>query len=227
MKQKGKLIVIDGTDGSGKATQTDMLIRRMKAMSMPVETVSFPRYDETSSILVRKYLAGEFGAAGDVGPKIASTFFAVDRWKAADDIRDWLEDGAHVVLDRYVAANMGHQGGKIDDREERLAYFRWLFDLEHGEFGIPKPDLNIILHVPAARSDGLMDDRGRTRDIHENDPEHLRAAERVYLEIADIFPDEFMLIECMKGGKLMSRSEIHGLVWSAVMRALDPLHQSA
>ncbi|MEA3249315.1 MAG: thymidylate kinase [Patescibacteria group bacterium] len=226
-RQKGKLIVIDGTDGSGKATQTDMLIKRMRAAHLTVETVSFPRYDEPSSTLVRKYLAGEFGTASEVDPKIASTFYAVDRWAASEQIRGWLNDGANVVMDRFVASNMGHQGGKFPNQGERLAFFRWLFDLEHGEFGIPKPDLNVILHVPTERSDRLMDDRGRDRDIHESDPEHLRAAEQVYLEIAELFPDDFTLIECMRDGKLMSRGDIHSLVWVAASHLLLPERQPA
>lgn len=222
MTNKGKLIVIDGGDGTGKATQTDLLIRRMRTLGVPVETMSFPRYKEPGSILVRKYLAGEFGTAKEVGSRVASAFFAVDRWAASAQLREWLEDGTHVVLDRYVAANMGHQGGKIDDPEERAALFRWLHDLEHVQFGIPEPDLNVIMHVTAERTAGLIDGRGAAKDIHEQDPEHLAAAERVYLEIARLFPEKFRLIECMKDGRLMSKGDIHELVWAIVSPLLIP-----
>lgn len=227
MRHKGRLIVIDGTDGSGKATQTDLLIRRIRAAHISVETMSFPRYEEPGSILVRKYLAGEFGLVNDVGPKLASSFYAVDRWAASAQLREWLNDGTTVVLDRFVASNMGHQGAKIEDAEQRAELYRWLHRLEHVEFGIPEPDLNVILHVPAEYTIRLIDERGNAKDIHERDPEYLARAEKVYLELALLFPERFRLIECMKDGALMSRGDIHSLVWQAVSPLLLPNCQPA
>jgi len=227
MRNKGKLIVIDGGDGTGKATQTELLIKRLQIMGMQVETMSFPRYEEPGSLLVRRYLAGEFGTAKEVGPKVASAFFAVDRWAASGQLRAWLDAGIHVVLNRYVAANMGHQGGKIDDPEKRAELFRWLHDLEHVQFGIPEPDLNIILHVDMERTLGLIDGRGAAKDIHEQDPDHLAAAERVYLEIAGLFPDKFRLVECMRDGELLSRADIHDLIWQIAYPVLTTHLQPA
>ena len=213
--RKGKFFVIDGTDGSGKKTQTDLLVSRLRDEGHKVETLHFPQYGKKSAGPVEAYLAGEYGSADKVGPKQGSILYAVDRYAASFRIRELLDAGVHVIADRYVASNMGHQGGKIEDPEERLAFFRWNDDLEYGTFNIPRPDLNIILHVPASYTIGLMTKRGEELDIHEKDIGHLQAAERTYLQIADTLPG-FKLIECMEDGKIMPIDTIHEMVWSSV-----------
>lgn len=218
-KPKGKFIVIDGTDGSGKATQTKMLVKRLKKTGYPVKVADFPQYGKKSSGLVEEYLNGNYGSAKEVGPYRASIFFACDRYDASFKIKKWLKEGNIVISNRYVTANMGHQGGKIENREKRKKYFSWLYKLEYEIFNIPKPDLNIILHVDAAVAQKLVDSkgirkylRGRKRDLHEKDLKHLRDAERVYIEIGKYFPG-FAFIECTKNSRILSREEISDLVW--------------
>ncbi len=217
---KGKLIVIDGTNGSGKTEQTRLLVERLQSEKFPVETVSFPRYEKRAAGAVAEYLdhASEFGPMDAVGPKRASMLFAVDRYGASRDVRTKLEAGTHVVANRYVASNMGHQGAQIADAAERAEFFRWNDELEHGFFGIPRPDLNVILHVPAEVTMQLIDKRGNAKDQHEN-LAHQQAAETTYLEIARTFPN-CVLIECVEGGRLLSIPEIHERVWKQVEQAL-------
>ncbi len=218
--------MIDGTDGSGKATQTEFLASRLRAAGFAAEVADFPQYGKKSAGLVEEYLNGRYGTAEEVGPYRASILYAADRYDASFQIRKWLDEGKIVISNRYVTANMGHQGGKIANPLERKSYFDWLDKLEYGLFNIPRPDLNLILHVDAAVAQRLVDKKGdreyvggEKRDIHEADLEHLRNAERVYLEIAKTFPG-FSLIECTRAGEIMSREEIAGMVWLQVSRLL-------
>lgn len=222
----GKLIVIDGTDGSGKATQTKLLVARLKLAGFSVETADFPQYGKKSAGLVEEYLNGKYGTAEEVGPYLASTFYALDRYDASFTIKKWLSEGKIVISNRYVTANMGHQGGKIKNAAARKEYFNWLYRLEYEMFSIPKPDLNIILHVPAAAAQKLVDNKGARayvnggkRDMHEADLNHLQNAEQVYLELAAAFPD-FTLIECVRGNELMSPEKINNLIWDEILKLL-------
>jgi len=223
----GKFIVIDGTDGSGKATQLKLLADKLKEMGYEIETADFPQYGKKSAGLVEEYLNGNYGTAEEVGPFRASIFYAVDRYDASFKIREWLQAGKIVIANRYVTANMGHQGGKIMDEQERQKYFNWLYDLEYKIFAIPQPDTNIILHVSAEIGQKLVDQKGQReyvggqkRDIHEADINHLKMAEKVYLQIANIFPN-FELIECVKDGAIMTREEIHEKVLKAVLNTIN------
>jgi len=214
----GKFIVIDGTDGSGKTTQFNLLVDKLRAEGFAVEVADFPQYNSKSAGLTEEYLSGKYGSAGEVTPYQSSVFFAVDRYDASFKIRQWLSEGKMVVSNRYVSANMGHQGGKIENSLERKVFFNWLYELEYKLFNIPKPDLSFILHVEAEVAQKMATNRhredwvGKTRDIHEEDLNHLQKAEQVYLEIARTFPD-FKLIKCTREGEVMSREDIHDLVW--------------
>jgi dTMP kinase len=214
----GKFIVIDGTDGSGKTTQFNLLVDKLKAEGFAVEVADFPQYNTKSAGLVEEYLSGKYGSADDVTPYQSSIFYAVDRYDASFKIRQWLKDGKIVVANRYVSASLGHQGGKIENPLERKVFFNWLYELEYKLFNIPKPDLSLILHVEAEIAQKLAANRhredwvGKTRDIHEENLGHLQKAEQVYLEIAQTFPD-FKLIKCTREGEIMTREEIHELVW--------------
>lgn len=217
---RGKLIVIDGTDGTGKATQTALLVERMRKEGIPVETLSFPQYGKKSAGLVEEYLAGNYGKASEITPKQASVFYAVDRFTAKKQMEGWLEAGKNVILDRYVSANMGHQGAKIADTEERIAFYAWNDELEFGIFGLPRPDLNIILHIPVELTTQLLaSEKGSSRDIHEKDPEHLRRAEEVYFEIGQMFTN-FELVECTNENQILTREEIHEKIWDIVKPVL-------
>ncbi len=218
----GKFIVIDGTDGSGKSTQTHILVRRLKKEGFDVALTDFPQYGKKSAGLVEEYLNGHYGSAQEVGPYRASIFYAVDRYDAGFKIKRWLAEGKLIISNRYVTSNLAHQGGKITDSRERKKYFKWLDNLEYGLFGIPRPDLTLILHVDAAVAQKLVDKKGareyvggKKRDIHEDDIKHLRHAEKVYLEIARTFP-KMKIVECTKNNEIISRKEIAAMVWKSI-----------
>jgi dTMP kinase len=232
--KKGKFIVIDGTDGSGKGTQTKLITDRLIANGFDVKIADFPQYGKKSAGLVEEYLNGKYGDPRDVGPYRGSIFYAMDRYDASFQIKEWLNQGRVVICNRYVTSNMGHQGGKISNPLERKAYFNWLYSLEFELFKIPKPDLNIILHVDAKIAQKLVGQKesrnyilnGQTKDIHEKDITHLRDAEKVYLEIAHTFPN-FKLIECIENNQLLSKREINNLLWNELMKILNNNNQNS
>lgn len=220
---KGKFIVIDGIDGTGKATQVELLQKRLKDEGFEVRVADFPRYKEKSAGPVELYLKGLLGSAEDVGPYRASVLYAVDRYCAVPGLEQWLENGVLVLSNRYVAANLGHQGGKIRDPEERSRFWEWALQFEHEFFGIPRPDHNYILHAPpkiAHRLVGSKGERaylgGKRRDIHEEDIGHLKASSEAYLALASAYPDQFEVIDCAPAGEMLSREQIAELLWGRV-----------
>ncbi|MFA5154997.1 MAG: dUTP diphosphatase [Patescibacteria group bacterium] len=224
----GKFIVIDGTDGSGKTTQLQLLKNRLEEAGFVVAVADFPQYNTKSAGLVEEYLSGKYGRAEEIDAYKASIFYAVDRYDASFRIREWLAEGKIVLSNRYTCANLGHQGCKIANPLERKLFFNWLYDLEFKIFEIPRPDLCLILHVEAELSQQLAKERsradwnGKTHDIHEDNLEHLKKAEQVYLEIAESFAD-FKLINCTKNGRILDREEISLLVWPAVHQIVNGL----
>lgn len=229
--KRGIFIVIDGTDGAGKTTQTELLVQRMKQEGYPVMMTEFPQFEKKSAGPVAAYLNGNYGSLEEVGPYRASILYAVDRYDGSFAIRKALASGYHVICTRYVTANMGHQGSKITDPIERQKFFDWLYELEYGIFAIPKADLNIILHVNPEIGQELIKHRapkqyleGKTMDIHEASLDHLQKTEAVYLEIAQKFPD-FKKIECASNGVIMSVNDIHHRVWQTVESFLQE-HQT-
>ena len=171
----GKLFVIDGTDGSGKQTQFNLLKEHLTNDGIDYKTVSFPNYDSPSSALVKMYLSGEFGEnAQEISPYIASTFYAVDRYATyKKDYKKYYEDGGIILADRYTTANMVHQAGKIKDPEEREKFINWLFDLEFKLYGLPIPDVVFFLNMPPEKVKKLIENRenkfthNSKKDIHE------------------------------------------------------------
>ncbi|HAT04081.1 MAG TPA: thymidylate kinase [Candidatus Magasanikbacteria bacterium] len=219
---QGLFIMLEGTDGSGKSLQTNLLVEHLKKEGRDVEQISFPQYGKPSAALVEDYLNGKFGTADEVGPYKASILYAVDRFAAAPEIRQWLQDGKIVIANRYVASNMGHQGGKIKNNDERQKYFEWNYHLEYTILGIPKPDVNIILHVTPDISQKLVDKKekreylkGKKRDIHEDDLGHLSNAEQAYLDIARMYK-EFTLIECVRNENILPPNDIHNQIWNII-----------
>ena len=210
----GKFIVIDGVDGSGKSTQKQLLVETLKQEGFEVEEIKFPQYGGKSAGPVEEYLAGKYGMLDAYVP---SVFYAIDRFDASFKIRAWLEQGKIVIADRYVTANAGHQGGKIESPAERVQYFKWLNEFEYNLLKIPKPDLNIILHVPYRVSLELISKRAEKEDIHEKDKQHLENAEKVFLDISELFPNT-RLVECFEQQKLLTPQEVQNKVWNLVRR---------
>jgi len=218
---KGKLIVIDGTDGSGKATQTKLLVERLKKEGKQVEYVDFPRHGLKSAALVDEYLNGKFGTAEEVGPYRASMFYAVDRYAASFEMKKWLAEGKIIVANRYVSANMGHQAGKIKDEKERDEFLKWLENLEFEIFGIPKPDINILLYMPPEIGQRLVDKKGHRdyvggikKDIHEADIKHLKDAAEAYKYVAKKY--DWIVIDCAPKNKLKNIEEIQDILWNKI-----------
>ncbi len=212
---RGRFIVVEGSDGSGKSTQFALLAKQLEEAGYDLVTYHFPQYTEESSYFVREYLAGNYGTAAELGAYTPSLFYALDRFQAAQQMKKELADGKVILCDRFIGSNMGHQGQKINSPEERKKYYDWLYQLEFDTLGIPKPDLNIVLLVPAEKAKELMDARGEhaynKKDIHEADLGLLQRSVATYRELCELFPD-FSAIECMKDGSLLSIEEVNSII---------------
>ncbi len=221
MEERGKIIVIEGTDCSGKETQSKKLIERLNNDGYKTKLISFPCYESpTGKIVGGPYLGkpeiGEsyFGEeALRLDPKITSLYYAADRLYNMTKVNEYLDDGYIVILDRYVTSNLAHQGGKIADSRERMEIYNWIDKLEYGLLGLPIPDKTIFLHVPFIYAKELKKNRG-SLDIHEKSDEHLKNAERSYLELAAIY--NWDTIECIENGKLRSIEDISNEVYDNV-----------
>ena len=222
---RGRLIVIEGSDGSGKATQSRALVRRLRSQNVPVARIAFPGYRRAFfGRMAGEYLRGEFGAGAD--PRLVSLLYAGDRWEAKAKIARWLAEGRVVICDRYVDSNKAHQGARLRSAASRGKFLDWVDRLEYGVFGLPRPDFTIFLHVPRQLADRLIARkapraylRGKRRDIHESDPRHLRDAERIYLQLASSrSARQGALIECTESGRLLSKSQVAERIWRAVVR---------
>lgn len=225
MKDRGILIVLEGSDGSGKGTQFKLLSERLKAAGYDVAVFDFPQYDKDSSYFVRQYLNGKFGPAGDISPYTASLFYALDRFEASKSIRRHLDDGKIVLCNRYVGSNMGHQGAKFDDPAEQRGFFVWEDNLEFELLKIPRPDINIFLRVPAEISQELIAKKQQrtytkaSHDEHEADLEFMKKSVATYDVLCQLFPKDFTAIDCSSNGKMLGIPEISNLIW----RKIQPL----
>lgn len=226
--KKGKFLVLEGTDGSGKATQWKKLIKRLKKEGIPVAQVDFPQYGQPSAYFIEQYLNGRYGNWEKVGPYCASLFYALDRFEAKEKMEKALQSGKLLVANRYLPSNMSYQGAKIVGRTERQKFFRWLIELEYGILGLPRPTKTLILYVPTEVAQTLIDKKGKRRylgkkkrDIHEVDVAYLKRVETIYLQLAKTFPEDFVVLECVQGGKLLSKEEIHEKIWQLVKEILN------
>lgn len=229
-KTKGNLIVIEGIDGTGKATQANLLLARLAREGFAAEKISFPQYGNPSAYSVEKYLRGEYGPSETVSPRRASTFYAHDRHDAMPRIKQLLNEGVVLVADRYVLANAGHQGGKISDPAERRKFLDWLYEYEHEILGAVWPDINIILtldptiaqkRVEQKKGRGYLGGKSGSKDIHEADANHLANAQNSYLWIAQQYPSTHTIIDgCADDGRELTIEEVHERVWNAVRNIL-------
>ena len=221
----GKLIVIEGVDASGKATQTQRLFERLAEEGKALRQISFPDYESDFSVPVKRYLAGDLGKnADDVGPYAASLFYAIDRYASCK--RDWgkfYEEGGILIADRYVTSNLVHQAAKIQG--DKRPFMEWLHDLEYEKLGLPKPDLVLFLDMPPACARRLMQDRAnkftgeQQKDIHERDPEHLDKAYRNAMEIADLAG--WQIVHCAEGETIRKIDEISEEIYQLVKMNLE------
>jgi dTMP kinase len=219
---RGKLIIIEGTDCSGKETQSNLLFNKLQKDNIPVYKTSFPMYNTpTGDIVGGPYLGkkhigeGYFKeGAANVDPKVASLYFAADRRYNISKINEMLEQGIHVILDRYVYSNMAHQGGKIHDINERMNMYAWLDILEFKLLELPRADIEIFLHMPSDYAVILRSNRKEEPDQHEIDINHLRMAENAYIEIARTY--KWNTVECVKDNNVREVENINEEVYQLV-----------
>ena len=218
--KKGLFIAIEGTDGSGKGTQFKLLVSALRREGHKVATLDFPQYGKKSAFYVEQYLNCKYGKK--VSPYIASLFYALDRYSTRTKLKSWLKQGKVVVANRFTLSSAAHQGGKIKSSKELKKYWQWLFNLEFKVLGLPRPNLTILLHMPAKTAQQLVLKKaprnyiksGKKKDIHEADLGHLKAAETRYLKLANMF--KARVIKCVEGGKLLTPEEIHSKVWENI-----------
>ena len=223
----GKLFVIDGTDGSGKQTQFDLLKKHLTEDGIEYKTVSFPNYDSPSSSLVKMYLSGEFGQdAKEVSPYIASTFYAADRYATfKKELKEYYDNGGVILADRYTTANMVHQTGKIKDEAEREKFLNWLFDLEFNIYGLPVPTEVFFLNMPPKKVEELIKNRENKfthndkKDIHERDSKHLEEAYNAACSLVDKY--NWNEIKCVKNEEIRTREDIHKEIYNVVYNEIQ------
>lgn len=225
-KMRGKLIVIEGTDCSGKETQSKLIIERFKSENVKFEYFSFPNYNSpTGKIIGGPYLGKEYICKGWfsetaplVDPKVSSLYYAADRKYNINIINDLLNKGINVILDRYFYSNMAHQGGKISNKDERFEMYKWIEKLEVELLELPIPDIKIFLHVPFEISLGLKNNRDESLDENESNKQHLINAENSYLEIADLY--DFKTIKCYENNDILSIDEINSKIYDYISNLL-------
>lgn len=217
--EKGRLYVIEGSDGSGKATQSKLLYDRLLSENKKVRLISFPDYESDSSVLVKMYLAGEFGTdANDVNVYAASTFYAVDRFASfKKDWQNFYNNGGIIIADRYTTSNMVHQAAKIKNINKKDKYLDWLWNLEFELFKLPVPDLVLFLDVKPEISQKLMENRlnkitkETKKDIHENNSGFLFESYNNALYVAKKY--DWKIINCNEGDKIASVETIHKKIY--------------
>jgi len=220
----GKLIVIEGTDGSGKSTQFKLLTQRLEQEHFAFQKLVFPQYAEPSSALIRMYLGGEFGSKPtDVNAYAASAFYAVDRYASYKKVwGDWYEQGGLVVSDRYTTSNAVHQASK-EEGENQAAFLKWLYDFEYDKLGLPRPDLTIYLDVPTDFTEMMMRrreaDTHTSADIHEQDMAYLATCRRTGKAAAEFY--SWNVIHCVKDGNMRSMEDIHEEIYRLVAACLE------
>lgn len=223
----GKLIVIEGTDCSGKETQSNLLIEKLKKKNIRIEKFSFPNYNSpTGKIIGGPYLGKSYICDGwfnegapNVNPKVSALYYAADRLYNIDKIKFLLDNGVNVILDRYIYSNMAHQGGKLHDKNERFAMYDWLDNLEFNLLSLPKPDISVFLHMPYDCSISLKKNREEVLDQHEKDRNHLIDAENAYIELASKY--NFYTIECNDGERIRTIEEINHDLYNYIVDKLE------
>jgi len=222
----GLFLCLEGSDGTGKGTQHELLVNRLIEENYDVLQLDFPQYGQPSAELAELYLNNTFGNAVDLHPKLASLCFAVDRLEAKDRIIQAKQLGSIVLANRFSASNMAHQAAKFDLRQDRVDFFNWLHNWEHDIMGIPEPDQYLLLRLPAAiAQQRVLQKQQRSYtdsklDGHEADLAYLKRAENTYQDLADTFPDNFIVVDCVDGDYEKSASEIHEEIWQHKDRLL-------
>lgn len=220
--KKGKLIVIEGNDGSGKTVQAELLVKYFKNNKIPVKYFDFPQYYKTFyGKTVAQFLRGEFGNIDEVSPYFASLIYALDRATVKEEIDKFIKQGGYVVANRYIQSNMAHQGTKFRDLNEREKFLEWVYELEYKVNKMPKEDIVIYLYVPWKISKKLIKEKKERdylqgkKDIHEKNTTHLRETEKMYLFLSKKNKN-WIKIECIENGKLLDIDTMNKKIVSAL-----------
>lgn len=224
----GKLIIIEGTDGSGKQTQTELIYNKLTLLLgiEKIKKLSFPNYESKSSEPVKMYLSGEFGKnVEDVNAYAASILYSVDRFASfKTEWENFYNGGGVIISDRYTTSNMIHQASKIKDDSEREKYLKWLIDLEWNKIAIPKPDLVLFLDVPFEISQRLIEERknkitgDNKKDIHENNTEYLKNSYNIAKNLSEKY--NWNVISCVENDKLKSIEDINNEIMNEIKKIL-------
>lgn len=220
--RKGKFIVIDGLDGSGKKTQLDLLVKYCRKQKIKTATVDFPQYYQTFfGKLVGRYLTGEFGSLKQTNPYLTALTYAGDRWQAKPSMLKALKEGKILLANRYTSSSMAFMAAKFKTKPDRDKFIRWLRTLEQKVYGCPKEDLLIYLAVPPDLGQKLILKKGKRKymkktkakqDIHESDLIYLKKVEKIYLNLIKRF-SHWVKIDCLaEDGRLKTKAEIHQLI---------------
>ena len=215
----GRLIVLEGIDGSGKSTQFELLCNRISKEGRDFMRVRFPRYNEPSSALIKMYLGGEFGDNPNaVNAYAASSFFAVDRYASfLQDWQEYFESGGFILTDRYTTSNAIHQGAKMPE-EQRIHFFEWLYDYEFRLMGLPQPDMVIYMDIDAELASRRISRRETEAnigtDIHETDLEYLKQCAISGRHAADFYG--WQTVRCVDNGKESNEAELHDVVYGMI-----------
>lgn len=223
----GKIIVIEGTDSSGKETQTKLLYERIKKLYDKTIKISFPNYESPACEPVKMYLAGEFGKdATRINPYPVSTMYAIDRYASfKQNWEKFYRDDYIIITDRYVTSNMIHQASKIEDKEEKDEYLKWLEDLEYEKIEIPRPDEIIFLKMPIEKAKVLMEERknkitgDEKKDIHEQNEEYLKKSYDNACSVSKKYC--WTEIECVEDNEIKSIERINDEIFDRVKRFIE------
>lgn len=224
---RGKLIVIEGTDCSGKETQSNILLEKLKNDGLKIEKLSFPMYDTPSGYIVGACVLGkpQMGecifneGTTNIPPKVAALYYAADRLYNIEKINKMLDEGTTVILDRYVESNMGHQAGKFKDKKDKLEMMNWLEKLEFELLELPKPDMVLFLYMPYQYTIELRNKRLEAADGAERDAEHLKNAEATYSLMAEKY--NYDIIQCVEKDKVRTIEEINKDIYNIVKNKLS------
>lgn len=217
---KGKLLVIEGIDGSGKTIQIELLKHYLASQEVLWEAISFPRYEDSLyGKLIRRYLEGEFGSINQVNPYLMALAYAGDRALAKPLIKSWLSSGKLVIANRYVSASKAHLSANLPEGQ-REEFMRWVDQLEYQTNALPKEDLTILLNVNPKIGQQNVQNKN-TKDIHEDSIKHLEEAAKIYLELSQAEPN-WKVVNCMISDKIRSKEDIHKEITALVDDSLRP-----